>query len=63
MKHLKDEGMPYTKHLIFAWRLGLKLFLLSLTSLVHGIFPFIFTHTVSDKVETLANELDKRDHT
>ena len=43
MKHLEDAQMNYTMHLSFAWALALKLFLLSLTALVHGIFPFILS--------------------
>ena len=57
MKHLEDAGMTYMKHLMFAWTLALKLFLLSLTSLAHGILPFIFTHKVSDRIASLDAEL------
>ena len=62
MKHLKDVTMTYTEHWMFAWILALKLFLLSLIALVHGIFPFIFTSTVSDGVKSLDLELKSRDH-
>ena len=54
MKHLEDVHMNYTMHLSFAWNLALKLFLLSLIALVHGIFPFIWVHSVSDKIKVLA---------
>jgi hypothetical protein len=40
----------------------LKLFLLSLIALVHGIFPFILVHSVSDGVKSLDSELNSRDH-
>ena len=62
-KHLEDVGMNYTMHLRFAWILALKLFLLSLIALVHGMLPFIFTSTVSDGVNQLNHELDQRNHT
>ena len=54
MKHLKDVQMNYMMHLSFAWVLALKLFLLSLTALVHGIFPSILVHSVSDKIKVMA---------
>jgi len=57
MKHLKDVNMTYMEHCMFAWMLALKLFLLSLISLVHGIFPFIFTRMVSDGIASLDSEL------
>jgi len=57
-KHLEDVGMNYTMHLRFAWILALKLFLMSLIALVHGMLPFIFTSTVSDGVNQLNHELD-----
>ena len=54
MKHLEEVQMNYTMHLSFALALALKLFLLSLTALVHGIFPFILVHSVSDKIKAMA---------
>ena len=56
-KHLEDVSMDYMMHLRFAWILALKLFLLSLTSLVHGMLPFIFISTVSDRIASLDSEL------
>ena len=63
MKHLKDVNMTYTEHWMFAWILALKLFLLSLIALVHGIFPFILVHSVSNKIRILNNELDQGNNT
>ena len=57
MSHLKDINLSWARHLRFAAALALKLFLLSLTALVHGIFPFIFTSKVSDEVHKLNEEL------
>ena len=57
MKHLKDINLSWGRHLHFAWGLALKLFLLSLTALVHGLLPFIFTSKVSDEVHKLDEEL------
>ena len=57
MNHLKDINLSWVRHLRFATVLALKLFLLSLTALVHGIFPFIFISKVSDEVHKLNKEL------
>ena len=63
IKHLEDVTMTYTEHWMFAWMLALKLFLLSLISLVHGILPFIFLSTVSNGVNQLTHDLDKGNNT
>ena len=57
MSHLKDTNLSWGRHLRFASGLALSLFLLSLTALVHGIFPFIFTSTVSDAIHQLDEDL------
>jgi len=57
MNHLKDINLSWARHLRFAAGLALKLFLLSLTAVVHGIFPFIFISKVSDEVHKLNEEL------
>ena len=57
MSHLKDINLSWGRHLLFAWGLALKLFLLSLTALVHGLLPSIFTSKVSDEVHKLNEEL------
>ena len=62
-KHLEDVNMDYMVHLGFAWILALKLFLLSLIALVHGLLPFIFTSTVSNGVNQLTHDLDKGNNT
>ena len=57
MSHLKDINLSWARHLRFATGLALKLFLLSLIALVHGLLPFIFTSKVSDEVRKLNQEL------
>jgi hypothetical protein len=39
---------------------GFKLFRLFVIALIHGIFPFIFKKTVSDKIIKMGDELKKR---
>ena len=57
MSHLKDINLSWARHLCFALGLALKLFRLSLTAVVHGIFPSIFTSKVSDSIHKLNEEL------
>jgi hypothetical protein len=57
MKHLKEINMSWSMHLWYALTLAGKLFLLSLTAVVHGLLPFIFTSKVSDEVHKLNEEL------
>ena len=63
MNHLYDVEMTWWSHGKFAWRMSLKLFLLSLTALVHGMLPFIFLSTTSDGIKKLTHDLDQRDNT
>ena len=57
MSHLRDTNLSWGRHLYFALGLASKLFRLSLTAVVHGIFPFIFISKVSDEVHKLNEEL------
>ena len=57
MSHLKDINMSWSMHLWYTMTLATRLLLLSLTALVHGIFPFIFTSKVSDSIHKLNEEL------
>jgi len=57
MSHLKDINMSWSMHLWYTMTLATRLLLLSLTALVHGLLPFIFTSKVSDEVNKLNEEL------
>ena len=57
MKHLEDQNLTYFGHLLQAWTIAMRLFLLSLTALVHGLLPFIFISRVSDKVHDMDQDL------
>ena len=57
MKHLTDQNLTYFGHLLQAWTIAMKLFLLSLTAVAHGVCPFIFSSTVSDKVHEMDQDL------
>ena len=57
MNHLYDVEMTWWSHGKVAWRMSLKLFLLSLTALAHGLLPFIFSSTTSEGIKKLHEEL------
>ena len=57
MNHLYDVEMTWWSHGKGAWKMSLKLFLLSLTALVHGLLPFMFSSTTSDGIKKLHEEL------
>ena len=57
VKHLKENNMSWSMHLWYALTLAGKLLLLSLTAVVHGLLPFIFTSKVSEQVHKLNEEL------
>ncbi len=57
MNHLYDIQMTWFQHARHAWKMSFKLFLLSLTALVHGLLPFTFLSTTSDGIKKLNAEL------
>ena len=57
MKHLHDQNLTYFGHLLQAWTIAMKLFLLSLTAVAHGVCPSIFSSRVSDTVHSMDQEL------
>ena len=57
MNHLYDVEMTWWSHGKRAWKMSLRLFLLSLTALVHGLLPFTFSSTASDGIKKLHEEL------
>ena len=56
-QHLKIVKESYGKHLLFTIRLFIGFLLLSVISLVHGLFPFILTNTISKQIEDLNTRL------
>ena len=57
MNHLYDVEMTWWNHGKHAWKMSLRLLLLSLTALVHGLLPFTFSSTTSDGIKKLHEEL------
>tara|TARA_B100000683_G_scaffold45372_1_gene41875 strand:+ start:3262 stop:3510 length:249 start_codon:yes stop_codon:yes gene_type:complete len=48
-KHLEQVEESYFTHFKFAFWAGCVLFILSITSLIHAIFPFMFAR-IPDKI-------------
>ena len=63
MNHLYFMQMSWWQHAKGAWSLSWRLFLLSLSALVHGLLPFMFLSTTSDGVKKIAHDLDTRNDT
>lgn len=59
-EHPNSVGETYWEHLIFAWKRGFCLLRLSLACFLHGLFPFLFETTVSDKLEEINTEMKER---
>ena len=56
-KHLKENNMSWSLHLWYALTLAGRLFLLSLTAVVHGVLPSIWVRSVSDRVREMDADL------
>jgi hypothetical protein len=47
------EGKEYFSHMGYIFKISCVLFLLGVVSVLHGLFPFLFTDTVSTKIANL----------
>lgn len=59
-EHPASIGETYWEHLIFAWNKGFCLLRLSLVCFLHGLFPFLFETTASDKLKEINSEMKER---
>lgn len=59
-QHPHEVGMSYTGHALFALSLARKTILMSGASLVHAVFPFLFTTYTSRKTALLYETLKNR---
>ena len=55
--HLREVGETYLQHLVKATSFGVRMMAGSLACLAHGVLPFLFTHTGSDCVRRLHDEM------
>lgn len=59
-RHLKNVNESYFTHFRKAFGFAVCLFILSLKSLIHAIFPFLYEDTTSSKINELNEKLRKR---
>ena len=57
MNHLYDVQMTWWSHARVAWKMALRLFLLSLIGLVHGLLHFTFISTMSNGIKKLSDDV------
>ena len=55
--HLREVGETYLQHLVKATTFAARMMAGSLACLAHGLLPFLFTHTGSDCVRRLHDEM------
>ena len=58
--HLKELNETYFGHAKCASLYSMLFLGLSVVSIIHAIFPFVFCTTVSDKLEEMQRHLEER---
>ena len=58
--HLYRVKESYVSHLSFAIKLGSILFVLSFVSVIHAVFPLLFSNTIGMKLEHLVDVMNDR---
>ena len=56
-EHPKSVGESYTKHMLFAIKVGLKLILWGFVAIIHAMFPFIFKTYVASNIKKLHDDI------
>ena len=59
-KHLHDANESYFEHLAFTIKVGGTLIMIGIVAVLHGLLPFIFTHTASGMLCTLMDKMKAR---
>ena len=59
-EHPKSVGESYFKHLYHAFSFSLLLLTLSAKAFIHAILPFLYITTVSDKIKSLSEDMQRR---
>lgn len=59
-EHPNNVGETYLEHANYALMMSCKLFGLSVVCIIHAVFPWIHTTTVSKNICKLANQLNNR---
>lgn len=59
-EHPNETGETYVQHLWFTTRMTLRLLYVSTVLMLHGLFPFLFTHTASAQLEIIYGIMKSR---
>ncbi len=59
-KHLHDANEGYFEHLGFTLRVGGTLIAIAVVAVIHGLMPFLCTHTASNMLCKLTTEMKAR---
>jgi hypothetical protein len=59
-RHLHDANENYFEHLGFTIKVGCTLIVIGVIAMLHGLMPFIFTHTASGMLCKLMDEMKAR---
>ncbi len=59
-QHPSEVGMSYTGHARFALMMAREAFLMTMASLIHAFFPFLFVTYTSRKIIQLSHLIQKR---
>ncbi len=60
LEHPNAVGETYAGHFRQATRIGASLIAVGAACFVHALFPSLFVRTTSDKIRSLAVQIDKR---
>ena len=52
-KHLKEQEETYAEHMYKALTISYMLFIMSIMCFAHSLLPFLFTNSVSSRMEKL----------
>ncbi len=58
--HLEEADENYFQHLRFTFTMFWSIFVTSIILLIHGILPFVFTRTSSERVKNIHKIFDQR---
>ncbi len=56
-RHPASVGETYWQHLRCAWGFSLHMLIGAVACLIHGVLPFLFEHTASDRIRQLHEKM------
>ncbi len=59
-EHPASVNESYLQHLMFAWKKSMCFLRLSFVCFMHGLFPFLFVTTASDRIKEINDEMKER---